>query len=407
MSGSFVLPSAGARAASRAPTRAATRAASPPRAASRSPSPARAAAPRAASRSPSPSRRAATAPARARGASPQRRSASPARMGAGRAGPGGSGNFIVSPDGTVIKIYSERGGQLTNVYASKLAKLMADGVANEAWLASAHRYQSNLDAQPEAKAVREALGKGVGMNKRAKKYYYNSATNRVSQKDPSRAKTDGASPLHGPFDSLEAANAEARRLNPDRKAGKAPRLTKAGVPYKAVDHSGQQWVRAGAVLKNGERAYIVVGGPKYNELAAQKAMIDGAHVDQLPQVSNAQKLAETAARSSARRVSSGTKETPEEKRARGVALARSNAARSYSLCVVNPTTGTSIGVEDSQTGQATLNARKVAKETGLDKATSKSGGVFVVSDAQVVAHIRRKLADGTLKPGQGKKCVGK
>lgn len=361
-------------------------------------------------KSPSPTRRAQTAPARAgRGATPHRKSSSPVRKApsptrraasparAGRLGPGGEGNYVIAPNGHAIVVYSSRGGQLTEDYGKTLQKLLDDGDVDEAWLANARRHSSALAAnEAEGNSIRAAHGP----QQREKMYFYNAATNKITKKDPSRAVVGGASTLHGPYPTLEAASAGALKINPNRKSklgAKVLRTKKDGSAYKEVDHSATKWVYAGKPFANGARRPIVYKGSTWNELVAAGAKVDGVLVKDLVPLSNAQKLSESEDKSSARRPSSG--KSKEELKADKIerlagARAKAKALGPFLWCITNPNTNTSIGVVRAN-GSVGAKAKAVAHQLGL-----KAGA----TDEQVVAFLEKKLDDKVIKPGKGKKC---
>jgi len=363
-------------------------------------------------KSPSPTRRAQTAPARAgrggttptrrKSPSPARKAPSPTRGASPRGrrlGGGGDGNYIIAPNGHAIVVYKSVGGQLTEDYGKTLQQLLDDGEVDEAWLENAHRHTSALAANAaEGNAIREARGP----QQREKMFYYNAATNKISKKDPSRAVVGGTSTLHGPFSTMEAAQAGALKVNPNRKSklgAKVLRTKKDGSAYKQVDHSNTKWVYAGKPFANGARRPVVYKGPTYNELVVAGAKVDGVLVKDLVPVSNAQKLRDSEANSSARRPSSGKskEQIHDERVARGKALAANNKnLGGFEWCIVNPNTNTTIGVVRAN-GKVGGKAREVAHQLGL--ATD-------ATDAQVVSFLKQKLDNGTLKRGKGKKCGG-
>ena len=351
-------------------------------------------------RVPSGAARGRTAPAavaaRSRSASPRR--GSPGGSPRGVAG----GNWVISPaSGRPIKVLGSKGER-----GDALDKLIRSGVASEAWLADATRYGDDPSNPGQPSPAARAAGKlyrdrsGLTGQTRENKVYYNSATGRTSKKDPSRAQTGGASTLIGPFDTEAQALDEAQRRGLRKTGAVTVRLTKAGVPYKKPAQY-DTFVRGGAVLKTGERAYIPVGGPAYNAAFTNGTLVDGNTVDQLPRFTKAQKKAAAVAKSSARRPA-GRVQSPREKRDNLAAVRAAQANRQFVFCVVNPNSGTTVGVEDTQ-GRTTGSARKIAKEQGLDGATNSEK----VSDARVISHLRDLVNRGTLQKGRAtKKCPG-
>jgi hypothetical protein len=244
------------------------------------------------------------------------------------------------------------------------------------------------------------MGQGVGQTHRPRAYYYNKKTNKISQRVVSRTNVGPNSDFDGPHDSKEQAAIAALKYRPDRKSrfARQPRAPKKnGEPVKT--HENDYWVRAGDAYANGERHYIVVGSKKYNDLLKYGVLIDGVSVDQLPKLSNAQKLQQTKANSSAARPTSGKSKEQlyDEKVARLARAREANKGVTYTRCVVNPDSKGIVGIANSKTGKVTRGAREVARALGLDSAASLHNGEYRVSDREVIAFLERQIETGKLK----------
>ena len=286
----------------------------------------------------------------------------------------------------------------------------------------ADRYEGRDGVPSEAafaasKSYKEDHGLGKGQVVRPKAWYFNKTSHSTTQKDVSRTKTgtdsNGVeSPFLGPFPTREAAAEAGMKAVPGYKSkfaqgkGYAPR--KDGKPRKVPDLENRLWVRAGAVLADGDRHWIVVGSTTYGKLVGAKALIDGVPVDQLRQFTSAERRAETKAKSSAARPTSG-KSKDERKAEASERLARvrqDNKNVRYSLCIENPGATGIIGIRRTDNGKTTNNARRIASETGLVGAATRRDGQYVVSDQQVISHIEAQIrAKRLTATTRGNMCV--
>lgn len=332
----------------------------------------------------------------------------PAAMG------GGSGNWIISPDtGFPIKKVDAK-GQPGKAYQALLdspkfraATLAARSYPGDPSNPNLAGPQARADAQAlrdqRGGVVRNAQGKVLSRQRASrdtkKVAWFNAATKRIVLK-PENFKPGNGSQLMFRSDagSEEASKAAARQQAVAAGMLKAKNTT--GVTRKA--NPDARYVEGGKALKNGHRAWIKVDGPEYN----QRYKTEAAFLESLPKYSMAQRKQASADRSGRARKSAS-------ERAAATAAAKSRLARvrpgagEFTLCVVNPDSGRAVGVRRTN-GTTTGGARTLAKSVGgEDKATSKSEGKYVISDARIIQIIEGLVASGRLAATTaGTKCRG-
>ena len=344
----------------------------------------------------------------------------------GRAHPvGGGGNWIVNPtNGNAIKIYGEdasnrvkQPAQLVKTYAELLATGQVTG--NEA------RYntkQEALDAGADTRAggrARDAQGRMARVpaaeRTTARRAFYNTRTNRanllgtrtkvpegaiVRAGDPRAARQNDA--RTGRMETqVQATERDAKRQATEAavaagisKSKTVSKRAAQGLPpiNRKPTNPNSMYIRAGKVPKNrpeGERAWILVGGPTYKDL-----VYAGEDLSQYDEVTLAEREAQSAANSAARnseRRSTGpnarrANESIEDFRARGGARLAEYRNEEFDLVVQNQPSNRPIGVQHAD-GTIVGSARKLAHETGLAAGAS---------DAQVVAHIKQMVRNGTI-----------
>lgn len=246
-----------------------------------------------------------------------------------------------------------------------------------------------------------ALSRGA----RPKAWYYNKTTGRVSERTESNTVVGGASAFMGPYGSkAEADNAAVA------SGAKKTVARRGGVSGKPRNAPRGPWVRAGKVPKNGtQRSWITVGGPTYNALKG--TMIDGVPLENLPQVSDADKRAEAKSSQARARASPGQKKRQGETLFAQHGVRKGGTARQYAWCLINPNTNRPIGIGEIGSGKVSGTARAIAREQGMNAkgrtATSKSQGRYVVSDQEVDSFLQGLVRNGRLKAAKvSKKCGG-
>lgn len=340
-----------------------------------------------------------------RSASPTRRSASPRRPASSpeeemfvRRGGRAGGTFIINPKtGKPINTVNNK-GETGAVYKALLDDPMYARQAREA-----QRY-----SEAQARALAKQRSQERGTVSKPQVAWYNTSTGRV--KMLAKGTNPAGDVYRFPVD-VDAAGGEEQAklrvkmhayeagLKKTKPTGTTGKTRKVSADARFVRVPNNKPTSAGGG-RQPDSVYIRVGGPEWNRRVAQ-----GENLRGLPQLSDAQKRAESAERSNKGKRLTAT-ELADKKRRDGARLrALRGVEKEYVFCIKNPTTNRPIGVQDANTGKVSAKAREVARDyLGVANATKKSGGLFVVSDAQIVAAITGGLKAGKLVYGSGKKC---
>lgn len=265
------------------------------------------------------------------------------------------------------------------------------------------RFDDIDDAYAEARRLK-ASGEYVPEKKEGKQRvaWFNTATMRVVLKQPG-FKPGSNSTLK--YRSTGATEDEAK-LNARKAAYEDGLLKTNPAGASKPQDANAMWVKAGKVNKQtGEKTYIKVGGPAWKTIMEYGSESAKADLRAMPQMSTAEKkqMSRERSRRAAAARRTGRSESATQRRNR---INRVRATRGeFVLCVKNPNTGRTIGVERGD-GTTTGSARVIARDIGsLEDATSKSGGAYRVSDARVVQEIRRLIGAGRLEETtEAKKC---